>query len=696
MRMSRLSSVTVLATVLLAGEARADDWTSLGLDGPRSRLTGERSGPMFGPEHWEQAIPPVKDAMFRVLMSSPAVADGYLVHGTVQNTVRGLREADGALLWQFRTRDAILSSPAVWRGWVYVADTARQLYALRLADGALVWKRQVDGAVQGSPVVVDGSLLLVTNAPQPRVLKLDALTGAVQWRAGEGWVEQDLNAGVAVAEGRVIVGETTGLYHSFDLATGAHQWTARTGGIVHMSSPVVINGRVYLLPGGELNELHALEIDTGKPVKGWPVSLPAPAPVQGSRRREYVFSSVAGAGDRLFFDRRVEDRVDRSGDGAVDTLVFDEAVLAVDAAEGKVLWSRPNGRRDTDDLNGGPTYGLCPTPALYRGSSSETLLAVASSLSPRLRVLDPAGGDERWSAELSGPTRGSPLLANGRLVIGTDAGVIHSFLSRTNAPPAQPLALSPVGGVDADASAVTLRWMGGLDSEDGAVSYEVRLDDDGEVLHDWELAVATTAGQQTLALAAPLAPGRTYTFAVRGRDSKGALSAWSAPGQLPRGGSPVGAARRGAGDQPDGGAGPGPRWQRDHAGRRDLPAVEHAALAGRGVPGRRRAAPDRPVRARGWRWRSQAGAGNGLRQLTVAGAVIGVDVTSGEDAHLRERDPARQQRRRPAGEHRRGRRAGQRHRRPQRRRRAGARAGPSCATPSSPATTWAWTPRAPR
>src|SRR5205814_3263672 len=164
--------------------------------------------------------------------------------------------------------------------------------------------------------------------------------------------------------------------------------------------------------------------------------------------------------------------------------------------------------------DGVPSHGLCPTPALYRALSGETLVAVASSLAPTLRVLEVGSGADRWTGELSGPTRGSPVLANGRLVIGTDAGVIHSFRSGANGAPAAPgLALTG----DVDASAVVLRWSAAADPEGERPSYEVRLDDDGEILHDADVRVVTAPGQLALEVPASLAPGRLYTFGVRAR-----------------------------------------------------------------------------------------------------------------------------------------------------------------------------------
>jgi outer membrane protein assembly factor BamB len=175
-----------LMVLVAGGRAHADDWNSLGLDGPRSRLSAERSGALFGPAKWEHALPPVKDAVYRTLLASPAAADGVLVYGTYDNFVRGLRADDGQPLWELRTRDAVYASPAVWRGWAFVAGLDRQLYAVRIADGQVVWKRELGGAAYASPAVVDGSVFVSTGDPEARVYRIDAESGKILWQGGGG------------------------------------------------------------------------------------------------------------------------------------------------------------------------------------------------------------------------------------------------------------------------------------------------------------------------------------------------------------------------------------------------------------------------------------------------------------------------------------------------------------------------------
>ena len=208
----------------------------------------------------------MKDVGYRALIASPAVADGYVVFGTLYNQVVALRERDGHLIRQ--RVPAIRCTPRRrFGGWAFVVSTDWQLQALRITDGSVVWKRELGGISYASPVVADGLLFVTCGDPVARVYRIDAETGKVVWEAGEGVFEQAAYAAVAVAEGHVIVAENRGRYHAFSMADGKLEWTARTGGLVNLASPLVLNGRVYAAPAGS----------AGSTPSTWPPARRCPA-----------------------------------------------------------------------------------------------------------------------------------------------------------------------------------------------------------------------------------------------------------------------------------------------------------------------------------------------------------------------------------------------------------------------------------
>jgi len=73
------------------------------------------------------------------MVSSPAVANGVVYVGSLDNNVYALNASTGALLWSYATGDLVSSSPAVANGVVYVGSWDFNVYALNASTGALLW-----------------------------------------------------------------------------------------------------------------------------------------------------------------------------------------------------------------------------------------------------------------------------------------------------------------------------------------------------------------------------------------------------------------------------------------------------------------------------------------------------------------------------------------------------------------------------
>jgi hypothetical protein len=118
-------------------------------------------------------------------------------------------------------------------------------------------------------------------------------------------------------------------------------------------------------------------------------------------------------------------------------------------------------------------------------------------------------------------------VANAGLFVATDTGFVERWQFGANEAPLIPrYGFFPRAGAELNAAAPTLRWGAALDRDGDAISYLVRWDDDGEILHDWDGELTAGAGQTAVRLPA-LTLARTYTWAVRARDARGALSPWS-------------------------------------------------------------------------------------------------------------------------------------------------------------------------
>ncbi|HEX4406298.1 MAG TPA: PQQ-binding-like beta-propeller repeat protein [Polyangia bacterium] len=525
-----------IAIVIAAGSlsvaplARATDWPTPGLDAARSRLSIERSGASFADGQWTSS--PAATQM----LASPAVADGVAVTADLTGVVRAVRAEDGHLLWQAKAGSSAQGGPTVDHGRVFVPSLDDHLYAFGLADGAPLWSVDLQGMLYASPAPTgDGDLVITVGLPQRHLVRLHGDSGQIVWQSASTLPELS-SAAVAVGGGLAVVGANGGHYVAFDLTTGQPRWQYEAGGVVNLASPLIVvgasGGRVYMAPGGSSDQVHAVDVATGQPIAGWPVTLPTPAvDVPGTRlSRQRAVSSFVVAGGVLILETRLDDGIDANGDGDADQYLSRESILGLDAGDGHVVWQVDTARTVATDLNAVPKFWVCPTPAAFAADPGASLIAATSTLVPVVRVLDAASGEERWRGPLAGPALASPVLANGRLFSASVGGALDAFLSSVNHPPDAPAPISP--GVPVDAFDVTLHWQPSIDPDGEASSYELRIDRDGEVLQSWEQSVTVSAGAVSAHLDVPLAPDASYVFALRARDPSGALSSWSTLGTV--------------------------------------------------------------------------------------------------------------------------------------------------------------------
>lgn len=71
--------------------------------------------------------------------SSPAVVNGVVYIGALDNNVYALNARNGAKLWSYTTGNFVGPSPAVVNGVVYVGSEDGKLYALNANTGSPLW-----------------------------------------------------------------------------------------------------------------------------------------------------------------------------------------------------------------------------------------------------------------------------------------------------------------------------------------------------------------------------------------------------------------------------------------------------------------------------------------------------------------------------------------------------------------------------
>jgi outer membrane protein assembly factor BamB len=518
------SALLAAALVVAApAAARADDWGTLGLDASRSRLSPERSGAAFSDGRWSYAPATTARAL-----SSPVVAEGYAVSVAQDGTISVVAADSGKPVWSRNAGAPAQGTPAIVRGRLVVPTLGNKVSAFALCDGTPLWTVYVGGMTISSPAPLGSDVVFAAGFPQRRVMRLDGATGALVWQSPP-VIDQPGNSSPAAGGGLVVVASNGGRIFAFDAGTGASRWSYQADGVVHLASPLIAGGRVYLAGGDSSDSVHAIDAATGVAVAGWPVSLPAPAPdVAGTALdRHRAVSSFVAAGGNVIVQTRLDDMIDTDGDGVPDQYLSRESVVALDPT-GAVAWQQPLGRVVFTDPNDVPKYFVCPTPAAFAGAGGASLLAVASSLRSRVSILEAGRGADDGDLTTAGRALASPVMSNGRLITVAESNAIEGQLSSVNHPPATPLVAANPQPLDA--SDVTLRWSAAMDPDGEQPSYELRIDADGEVLESYTQQIFPGQGATRATVAAPFVPGVTYTFAVRARDGHGALSGWSPAG----------------------------------------------------------------------------------------------------------------------------------------------------------------------
>ncbi len=511
-RSIRLVSILALAALPLA----AGDWPRWGGGQDCARLSAETGHGVPTPA-WTFALP----AGFSIY-ASPAIDDGRVIFGANDGTIRALDAANGAPIWSFTTRDVVISSAAVHRGWVYVGGRDGRLYCLRSTTGEVLWETDLGGEVNSSPAVDDARIYVSVGFPSERFVALDRLTGAVVWSVPAG---QTTSASPAMGAGRLYVAADDGDIIALDPATGAEVWRHSTAGTPSLSSPMFQGSTVYLAAGGHDLSLYAHDAATGTHAWVTPCSAPGdpPSTVVGTCPQQPGQATRVRAGT----DHKVSSPAFvplGTGDVICTTVSLSTLnVYAVRVTDGSIAWIRPLGATSA-------TTGFSSSVASAGG-----LLFVGSEVDGRLYVLDPAaGGSVLGWVDIGAPIAGSPAVANGRVYVGTTAGVLFALdspLNRAPDPPSQ-ATFAPAGSIDVPSNTPTISWGDATDPNPGGdppagLAYRLRYDFDGEVDEDWVAELASAVGVPNVTVLAPIPNGSHVWYRVRTRDSNGAESPWS-------------------------------------------------------------------------------------------------------------------------------------------------------------------------
>jgi len=188
--------------------------------------------------------------MYDTYLSSPAVWKGIVYFGSGDGNVYALDAKTGKLKWKFKTGDVVHSSPAIYNSTVYIGGWDTYFYALDAVNGRLKWKFKTGDdpeihnqiGIQSSPAVVDG--VVYFGCRDNHLYAVDAGTGKEKWSISNNgaWVITS----PAVINGKVYYANADGTtFFEVDAETGKILYSMKKGSWYFFSSPAVAGNMVY-------------------------------------------------------------------------------------------------------------------------------------------------------------------------------------------------------------------------------------------------------------------------------------------------------------------------------------------------------------------------------------------------------------------------------------------------------------------
>lgn len=116
----------------------------------------------------------------RGITSSPVVAGGLVLCGSIDGMVYALDSNSGWAVWRFRTNKPIISSPAAEGQTLFIGSADYNLYAVDIRTGREVWHFMADGQITSSPLVAQGTVYF--GSVDYCVYALDAANGKLRWK----------------------------------------------------------------------------------------------------------------------------------------------------------------------------------------------------------------------------------------------------------------------------------------------------------------------------------------------------------------------------------------------------------------------------------------------------------------------------------------------------------------------------------
>ena len=282
--------------------------------------------------------------------TSPAVFDGKVFIGSMNNIVFAIDQFSGELIWSTQLYDRIFfSSPALGNEKLYIG-TERKLYALDIDTGKILWTTHVGFFAElSSPNIVGNKVFICT---EDGVFAINSETGSVIWR-----YPVRTASSVAISDGLVFVSSLSSEEGSYVLALnqndGTLVWIKFIEGMAgsFVGSPAVSDDRVFvplISSDSESGFIYAFDKHKGTIIwQSIPIGITFSTPAVAYGKvfvgsydgNIYAFNETNG---ELIWSYKTDDRIQFSSPAIASGMVFigsdDNYVYCLNESNGKLIW----------------------------------------------------------------------------------------------------------------------------------------------------------------------------------------------------------------------------------------------------------------------------------------------------------------------------------------------------------------------
>ncbi len=351
---------------------------------------------------------PANWTQFRLLPSSNAVIDGDLTAS-----------------WRVVTGAPISASPTLLGTTLFIGNNGGNLSAIDVRNGALLWTYHARNALMSAPLLYHGLVIVgegdevstgSANVAQiqhvqyvgmgpSELIALDAQTGAVRWRTA---VAGSAMPTAAIVGGMLIHHNGAGWVIALDPMTGKLRYTRDLHSIASMSAILPVGNGRAVTTGVDDNAVFELRASDGSTV--WRTVFPRGGSGQGD-------CPPVSDGVRMYCDYVMPQppaTYTDVGNAAV------EHAYALDLKTGARMWDVS---LQTGTL---PPRNEAAIPLLYGG-----VLYLGSSVSPYMHAIDSKTGRVVWQIRANAPVKAGAVAVGGVLYFGDFSGLLWAVNAKT-------------------------------------------------------------------------------------------------------------------------------------------------------------------------------------------------------------------------------------------------------------------------